>query len=68
MPLSDLDQDITPVPRSREENQERYVNYHVEGGEYKLLTATQSLYCCIPTKGSQLRCPPGICKPGFYVA
>lgn len=27
MPLSDMDQDITPIPRSREENQERYVNY-----------------------------------------
>lgn len=36
MPLSDLDQDITPIPRSREENQERYVNYHSEGKKTQL--------------------------------
>jgi hypothetical protein len=33
MPLSDIDQDITPIPRSREENQERYVL--PDGGERK---------------------------------
>ena len=67
MPLSDLDQDITPIPRSREENQERY---ELPDGvvEPKILTATQSLYCCITAKGSQLRCSLGVCQPGFYVA
>lgn len=30
MPLPDLDQDIAPVPRSREENQERYVYQHTD--------------------------------------
>jgi hypothetical protein len=62
MPLSDLDQDITPIPRSREENQERYVL--PDGGEGKkviILTTTQSLYRCITAKGPQLRCSLGIC-------
>lgn len=45
MPLSDMDQDITPIPRSREENQERYVSYIIyhagkKKEKSKLLTIT----------------------------
>lgn len=66
MPLPDLDQDFAPIPRSREENQERYVRYNV--WQMSTLTMLQSLYFCFAAKRPEPRFPAEIRQSGFDAA
>ncbi|KAJ9482839.1 hypothetical protein VN97_g10582 [Penicillium thymicola] len=52
MPLSDRDLHFSPIPRSREENQERYVNS--TASKKSPLTVLQSFYRCFTAKRRSL--------------